>query len=152
MSRQGSALLAWSHRQYTKIALGRKRIRVIYSEDPLLSGTLAAAIIEGISSQNVVATPKHFVCNDQKHGRNAVNTIVTERALREMYLRPFQIIARVAPPAALMTAYNKVNGEHAFDSSRLLDDIVRKEWKWYPLIMSDWLMKSCSESCVREEY
>lgn len=80
---------------------------------------------------------KHFVGNDQEHERRAVDVLVTERALREVYLRPFQIVARDAKPGAMMTSYNKVNGTHVSENPRLLD-IVQSEWGWSPMIMSDW--------------
>lgn len=108
-----------------------------FSEDPHLSGILASAMIQGCESTGVVATPKHFVCNDQEHERRAVDTLVTERALREVYLRPFQIVARDAKPGALMTSYNKVNGVHVSEDPRMLEELVRKEWGWDPLVISD---------------
>lgn len=86
----------------------------------------------------VISTVKHFVGNDQEHERRAVDCLITPRALREVYLRPFQIVARDAKPGALMTSYNKINGKHVADSLELLEGIVRKEWQWLPLIMSDW--------------
>lgn len=109
-----------------------------YSEDPHLSGILAASIIKGCESTGVQATPKHFVCNDQEHERRAVDTILTERALREVYLRPFQIIARDANPGCMMTAYNKINGVHVSEDPRLLQQVVREEWGWDPMTISDW--------------
>jgi beta-glucosidase len=109
-----------------------------YSEDPHLAGMLAASIIKGCESTGVQATPKHFVCNDQEHERRAVNTIIPERALREVYLRPFQILARDSAPGALMTSYNKINGLHVAHDPRILTGIVREEWGWDPLIVSDW--------------
>lgn len=109
-----------------------------YSEDPHLSGMLASNIIQGCEGTGVIACPKHFGANDQEHERHAVNTIVTPRAIREIYLRPFQIIARDAKSGALMTAYNKTNGVHCSEDKNLLQGIVRDEWKWDPLIMSDW--------------
>ena len=78
------------------------------SEDPVLAGKAAGSIINGIQETGVAATIKHFVCNDQEHERLAYNAIVTERALREIYLMPFQIAIRDSSPAAVMTAYNKV--------------------------------------------
>lgn len=111
-----------------------------YSEDPHLTGVLASAIIAGCESTGVIATVKHFICNDQEDEKRALNAIMTERALREIYLRPFQIVARDAPARALMASYNKVNGIHVSESKQLLNDIVREEWKWDPLIMSDWLV------------
>ncbi|KAG4438285.1 hypothetical protein IFR05_006220 [Cadophora sp. M221] len=109
-----------------------------YSEDPHLSGILASHIIQGCQSTGVISVVKHFVCNDQEDERRAVNTIVTERALREIYCRPFQIAARDSNPGGLMTSYNKVNGQHCSQDPKLLDTMVRKEWGWDPLIMSDW--------------
>ena len=109
-----------------------------YSEDPYLAGMMAAAMIRGIQSRGVAATIKHFVCNDQEHDRQAVDAVVTERALREIYLMPFQIALREAKPMCYMTAYNKVNGRHASENWRLLQSILRKEWGFDGVIMSDW--------------
>lgn len=109
-----------------------------YSEDPHLSGILASGIVKGVESTGVQACPKHFVCNDQEHERRAVNTIVSERALREVYLRPFQIVARDAKTGALMTSYNKINGLHVAHDPRLIQGVVREEWGWDPLVVSDW--------------
>ncbi|KAG6832171.1 hypothetical protein H0H92_004902 [Tricholoma furcatifolium] len=101
-----------------------------FSEDPHLNGTLAAAYINGLQSKGVSATIKHFVANDQE--------FQSERALREIYLKPFQIAIKNANPWALMSAYNRVNGVHVSESKRLLDDILRKEWGYKGLVMSDW--------------
>ncbi|ODV76852.1 glycoside hydrolase family 3 protein [Suhomyces tanzawaensis NRRL Y-17324] len=109
-----------------------------FSEDPFLSGFAASNIISGIQKEKVLACIKHFVCNDQEDERKAVNTVVSERAMREIYLKPFQIALREAQPKALMTAYNKVNGTHCSESQYLLQDILRDEWKWNGLVMSDW--------------
>ncbi|KAF5863548.1 hypothetical protein ETB97_009792 [Aspergillus alliaceus] len=109
-----------------------------FAEDPHLAGVLAAAMILGCESTGVISAVKHFVGNDQEHERRAVDVLVTQRALREIYLRPFQIVARDACPGALMTSYNKINGKHVVENKAILD-IVRKEWEWNPLIMSDWL-------------
>ncbi|EPE02620.1 beta-glucosidase [Ophiostoma piceae UAMH 11346] len=108
-----------------------------FSEDPVLSGTLAARYCEGVKEEGIIPTPKHFVCNDQEHERMAVNSILTDRALREIYLLPFQI-AMQSNPGALMTSYNMVNGTHASESFPLLQDILRKEWGFDGLVMSDW--------------
>lgn len=109
-----------------------------FSEDPLLSGLLAASYCKGMQQKNIVPTLKHFVCNDQEHERMAVNSIVTDRALREIYLMPFMIAIREASPEAIMTAYNKVNGIHAAEHKDLLQSILRHEWDWNGLLMSDW--------------
>ncbi|KAL4911036.1 hypothetical protein BDW74DRAFT_184573 [Aspergillus multicolor] len=108
-----------------------------FSEDPYLAGIAAASMIGGCESKGIVATVKHFVGNDQEHERRAVDVIVTPRALREIYLRPFQIVARDARPGALMTSYNKLNGKHVVEDSKMYD-LVRKDWGWDPLVMSDW--------------
>lgn len=107
-------------------------------EDPVLAGLGAAALINGIQSTGVQATIKHFVCNDQEHRRNATQAIITERALREIYAKPFQLAVRDSAPAAFMTAYNGVNGLFCSESPQLLEDILRKEWAWKGLVMSDW--------------
>ncbi|KAK6203611.1 beta-glucosidase [Scheffersomyces amazonensis] len=109
-----------------------------YSEDPLLSGHAASHVIQGIQSQKIVACIKHFVANDQEDERKAVNEIITERALREIYLKPFHIAIRDAYPKALMTAYNKINGVHVSQSKQLLQELLRKEWGYDGTIMSDW--------------
>jgi beta-glucosidase len=111
-----------------------------FSEDPVLSGSLATSYCLGVQTEDVIPTPKHLVCNDQEHERVAVNALVTERALREIYLLPFQLVIEGANPQALMTSYNKVNGCHASESPDLLQDVVRKEWNYNGLIMSDWFV------------
>lgn len=73
----------------------------------------------------------------------AINSVVTERALREIYLLPFMIAVKMSKPGAIMTAYNRVNGTHASESERLLQEIVRDEWKWKGLVMSDWYVDRC---------
>lgn len=109
-----------------------------FSEDPVLSGSLASSYCRGVKRENIIPTPKHLVCNDQEHERVAVSAIVTERALREIYLLPFQLAIAGAQPGALMTSYNKVNGIHASESPDLMEDIVRKEWGYKGLVVSDW--------------
>lgn len=109
-----------------------------FSEDPLLSGIIAGHYCKGLKEENIVATLKHFVCNDQEHERMAVNSILTDRALREIYLLPFMIAIALGKPEAIMTAYNKVNGLHASESPTLLQGILREEWGWEGLLMSDW--------------
>ncbi|KAI5294306.1 hypothetical protein KEM52_004292 [Ascosphaera acerosa] len=118
-----------------------------FSEDPALSGAIAAAYCAGLADEKIVATPKHFVCNDKEDERFGYDSVVTERALREIYLAPFQTALREASPGALMTAYNKVNGTHASENPHILRDILRGEWGWRGLVMSDWFgTYSTSES------
>ncbi|KAJ5084929.1 hypothetical protein NUU61_009508 [Penicillium alfredii] len=109
-----------------------------FSEDGVLSGTLAGHFCKGMQEKGVAATLKHFVCNDQEHERMAVSSILTERALREIYLLPFQLAMRICRAACVMTAYNKVNGTHVSENKAIIDDILRKEWKWDGVVMSDW--------------
>ncbi|KAK7419806.1 beta-glucosidase [Neonectria magnoliae] len=107
-------------------------------EDPFLSGLGAAALVRGIQSTGVQATVKHFVCNDHEHKRQNVQAIVTERALRELYALPFQLAVRDSQPGAFMTGYNGVNGTFCSENPKLLEDLLRKEWGWEGLVMSDW--------------
>ncbi|KAH8588226.1 beta-glucosidase [Bisporella sp. PMI_857] len=108
------------------------------SEDPVLSGLAAAALINGIQSDGIVACIKHFVCNDQEHERNRVDVRITERALREIYLMPFMIALKKSNPGCLMASYNKINGVHVSEDKKLLNDLIREEWGWDGTIMSDW--------------
>ncbi|KAL7623540.1 beta-glucosidase [Parahypoxylon ruwenzoriense] len=107
-------------------------------EDPFLAGLGAAALVRGIQSTGVQATIKHFVCNDHEHKRNAVQAIITERALREIYALPFQLVVRDANPGSFMTGYNGVNGTYCSENPKLLDRMLRGDWGWDGMIMSDW--------------
>ena len=109
-----------------------------FSEDPYLAGAMSAATINGIQSTGVSATIKHYICNDQEDQRQAVDSILTERALREIYLMPFQIAQRDSKPDCYMTSYNRVNGTHASENPRLIKDVLRGEWGFDGLTMSDW--------------
>lgn len=110
-----------------------------YSEDPLLTGTLAAAITAGVqeSGRHGVSL-KHFACNNQEDNRMAVDARVSKRALREIYLRGFEIAVKAAAPAAVMSAYNCINGVHAANSRDLCTVVLRQEWGFAGLVMSDW--------------
>lgn len=113
-----------------------------FSEDPVLAGNAAASVVKGIQSTGVQASIKHFVANDQEHERMAVDSLVTQRALREIYLMPFQIAARDAKPKSFMTAYNKLNGTHVSEDPSIIHKILREEWRWEGLIVSDWYVLS----------
>ncbi|KAF7549719.1 hypothetical protein G7Z17_g6190 [Cylindrodendrum hubeiense] len=108
------------------------------SEDPILSGIIAGHYVRGLQKSGVSATLKHFVCNDMESERMAVDALVTARALREIYLLPFMIAIEMAQPRAVMTSYSKVNGCHLAENYHILQEILRDEWKWEGLIMSDW--------------
>lgn len=109
-----------------------------FSEDPELSGRLAAAYVRGIQSEGVAATPKHFAVNSQELRRMVSDSVIDERTLRELYLTAFEIVVREAKPWAIMSSYNLVNGEYAHENTHLLTDILREEWGFDGAVISDW--------------
>ena len=109
-----------------------------FSEDPLLSGELAAAMIEGIQSQGVGACVKHFAANDQETRRMVVDAIVDERTLREIHLRGFEIAIRKAHPWVVMCAYNRLNGTYCGEHDWLLNRVLRDEWGFQGAVVTDW--------------
>lgn len=110
-----------------------------YSEDPLLSGMMAAAVTLGVQNRKGCGvTIKHFACNNQEDNRMGVDSCVSERALREIYLRGFEIAVKKSSPAAIMSSYNLINGVHAANSRDLCTVVAREEWGFNGVIMSDW--------------
>ena len=112
-----------------------------YSEDPLVSGLSAAAVVKGLQSQKISACPKHFACNNQETRRNTNDSRVSERALREIYLRNFEIMIREADPWCIMTSYNKINGVWNHYNYDLVTTVLREEWGYKGLIITDWWMQ-----------
>lgn len=109
-----------------------------FSEDPYLAGKMAAGYVRGIQSRGVYACPKHFAVNSQELRRMAMNAVVDERTLREIYLTGFEIAIKEGKARALMTSYNQVNGTYANENSHLLRDILRNEWGYDGLVITDW--------------
>ena len=110
-----------------------------YSEDPLVAGKLAAAMVRGIQDQNISACVKHFCCNNKETNRSESDSCVSERALREIYLKAFEIVVSESRVWAVMTSYNRVNGEFPSESSELLQGILREEWGYDGLVITDWV-------------
>lgn len=109
-----------------------------YSEDPFLAGVLASAMVEGIQSQNIAATVKHFALNNKETNRRESNSRVSERAAREIYLKQFEIIVKKAKPWCIMSSYNIVNDYRASENRELLEDILRGEWGYEGVVTTDW--------------
>ena len=115
-----------------------------YSEDPLLSGKMAAAAVKGIQTHALAACPKHFACNNQEVRRNHNDSRVSNRALREIYLRGFEIVVKEASPRTIMSSYNKINGVWSHYNFDLGYTVLRKDWNYQGLVMTDWWMRMAS--------
>lgn len=112
-----------------------------FSEDPLVSGKMAAAFVNGIQSAGVSACPKHFACNNQEVSRTKCDSRLSQRALREIYLKGFEICVKDSSPLNIMTSYNKINGVWSHYNYDLVTTVLRKEWKFAGNVMTDWWMQ-----------
>ena len=109
-----------------------------FSEDPYLSGKMAAAYVRGIQSEGIAACPKHFAVNSQELRRMASDSVLDERTLRELYLTGFEIVVKEAAPKTIMSSYNLVNGTYANENAHLLQDILRRDWGFSGAVVTDW--------------
>ena len=112
-----------------------------FSEDPIVSGKMAAAFVRGLQKSNVSACPKHFACNNQEFRRTKNDSRITERALREIYLKGFEICVKEAEPLNIMTSYNKINGVWSHYNYDLVTTVLRGEWGYDGNVMTDWWMQ-----------
>src|SRR5574344_1469524 len=109
-----------------------------FSEDPYLAGKMAASYVQGIQSNGIASCIKHFCCNDQELSRMTIDTVLDERTLREIYLTGFEIAVKEGKNKVLMSSYNRVSGTHVNENMHLMHDILRKDWNYDGVVVTDW--------------
>ncbi|PYG85793.1 beta-glucosidase [Ruminiclostridium sufflavum DSM 19573] len=119
------------------------------SEDPYLSGVMAGHIIKGVQAEGVGTSLKHYIANNQEHRRLSVNAVIDERALREIYLKSFEYAVKIGKPWTVMCSYNRVNSGYVCESRRLLTDILRNEWGFDGIVVSDWGAVNDRVECLK---
>ncbi len=112
-----------------------------FSEDPFVSGMCAAAVVKGVESKGVGTCPKHFACNNQEVNRNKNDSRLSEKALREIYLKPFELVVKTAQPKCIMTSYNKINSVYSYNNYDMVTTVLRGEWGYKGCVMTDWWTK-----------
>lgn len=120
-----------------------------FSEDPYLTGKLATAYISTMEEKGIATSLKHFAVNNQERKRQTQNSIVDERALREIYLSAFEMVVKNAKPKTIMASYNRLNGEYACENKRLINDILKEEWGYKGLVISDWGAVTDVVKCIK---
>ncbi|HEY3711443.1 MAG TPA: glycoside hydrolase family 3 C-terminal domain-containing protein [Amycolatopsis sp.] len=122
------------------------RLFEAFSEDPLLTGALATAYVKAMQERGIAATPKHFLANESETERTTMNSVVSERALREVYLLPFEMTVAGAGPWAIMASYNRINGITGTEHAPLIEGVLKGEWEYDGLVMSDWFATTSTEA------
>lgn len=120
-----------------------------YSEDPLLAGRLGAAWVRGAQSEGVICTVKHFAGNESEYGKRLVDSVIDERTLRELHLLPFELAVREGGALGIMAAYNRLNGHYCADNEWLLRDVLREDWGFEGLVVTDWFAFARTEAALR---
>lgn len=120
-----------------------------YSEDPLIAGKFGSAMVRGMQSENTACSVKHFACNNKETNRNFSDSRMSERALREIYLKGFEICVKEANPWTIMTSYNVLNGQRPCESYELLQGVLRDEWGYKGMVTSDWYVVCDQKKCVK---
>ena len=120
-----------------------------YSEDPFLTSRIAVGFVKGVQSGGVATTTKHFVANDSEFERNTIDSVVPERALREIYLAPFEAVVKEAQAWGIMAAYNRIDGVYACENEKILNQILRDEWGFDGVVVSDWFATRSTTKSIK---